>query len=307
MRGDAMILFISHDLYQKAIRQLSGQEGSEKPFRSRKLPGNLHLELLDGKTDEISWTDLQDDGSSNHTLITFLSDRYADLKTVSAYAIKTIWYNPSGKMAPEPMPVQDLDIRHFDKLLLASSSLHIPTLAQCLTWWDEWDVPENVRRHSLTVSQAAYKLAVMMRNKGIAINPVLTHRGGLLHDLDKIKTLHLVNAHGQKAAAFLEKEGFPEIAGIVREHIMSTILNPNADNRSWEVKLVYFCDKLAEGDQLVPFNQRLSALYDRYPDYKIIMQQAEGPVWRMSDQICSILSIPSHANLISMLKGLRNP
>ena len=303
MQGDVEILFISEDLYQKAIRELSGQQGSEKLFRSRNLPGNLHLKLLDGKRGEISWADLQADGSSNHTLITFLSDCYSDLKIVSAQGVKTIWYNPRGEMAPETMPVQDLDIRHFDKLILASSSLHIPTLAQCLTWWDEWDVPENVKKHSITVSQAAYTLAVMMRNKGMTINSILTHRGGLLHDLDKIETLRLSGAHGKKAAAFIEEKGYPEVAVIIREHIMSTILNPNADNRSWEVKLVYFCDKLAEGDQLVPFNQRLSALYERYPGYRNIMQQAEDPIWRMSDQICSILSIPNHESLIAMLKG----
>jgi len=137
----------------------------------------------------------------------------------------------------------------------------------------------------------------------LEIDPILTHRGGLLHDLDKIETLRLSGAHGKKAAAFIEKKGYPEAAVIVREHIMSTILNPNADNRSWEVKLVFFCDKLAEGDQLVPFNQRLTALYERYPGYRNIMQQAEGPIWQMSDQICSILSIPNHESLIAMLKG----
>ncbi len=215
-------------------------------------------------------------------------------------------FNPDRVIAPELCPVQDWDIQYFDELKGISSSAHIPTLAQCLTWWDEWKLPKNVRQHSLTVSHAAYTLAVWMRKKGIHVNPIQTYRGGMLHDLDKIKTLHSSGTHGQIAAAFLDRNGFPEVAEIVREHIMSTILNPGADERRWEVKLVYFCDKLTEGDQLVPFNQRLSALFERYPHYRRIMQQAEGPVWALSERICSILSIPNHESLIAILKGLQN-
>ena len=76
-----------------------------------------------------------------------------------------------------------------------------------------------MRRHSFTVSGAAYKLAVMMRNRGIIVNPILAHRGGLLHDLDKIRTLHLKGAHGKMAAAFFEEKGYLTIAEIVREHV----------------------------------------------------------------------------------------
>jgi len=305
MRVDLNLLLLSKDLYQDVVQHFSSQEHPEKTVRMVNFPNGLRVELLNGRTAISQWADMQA-GSSNKAQIAFLDDRYPVLETFLAHGIKAIWYNPRGEMAPEPLPVQDLDILSFDELLEDLSSLRIPTLSQCLTWWDEWELLENVRQHSYTVSRAAYQLAIMMRNKGLEIDPILTHRGGLLHDLDKIETLRSSGAHGKKAAAFIEKKGYPEVAVIVREHIMSTILNPNADNRSWEVKLVYFCDKLAEGDQLVPFNQRLSALYERYPDYRNIMQQAEGPIWLMSDQICSILSIPNHESLIAMLKGLQN-
>ena len=87
---------------------------------------------------------------------------------------------------------------------------------------------------------------------------------------------------------------------------MSNILQPKADDRSWEVKLVYFCDKLVEDDELVPFDKRLEALYERYPQYREVMGRSSGLVRRLSDQICSILSIPSHENLISSLVKLQN-
>ena len=108
------------------------------------------------------------------------------------------------------------------------------------------------------------------------------------------------------ALNFLEDQGYPALAEIVREHIMSTILHPKGDERPWEVKLVYYCDKLVEDEALVPFDKRLSALFSRYPQYRETMGRAAGPVRQLGDQICAILSIPGHEKLISNLIELQN-
>jgi len=295
------ILFVSKDLYQKAIKCISNRNILDEPDESCHTANELRLELLEGMTESMRWSGFSADKFDlNQSVIA--DDRYDLLKSASIHGLKTVWINPKGELAPELIPVQDWDFQYLDELKEISTSVCIPTRSQCLTWWDEWNLPENVRQHSLTVSHAAYTLAVWMRNKGIAVNPILTHRGGMLHDLDKIKTLNSTGNHGQIAAVFLEQQGFPMVGEIVREHIMSTILDPDADKRSWEVKLVYFCDKLAEGDQLVPFNQRLSALFERYPHYRSTMQQAEQPVWELIERIYSILSIPNHEELLTLLK-----
>lgn len=235
-----------------------------------------------------------------------LDTRYDALQDAAESGWRTIWFNPTSTLAPEVLPIQDADLLDAAQLPEAVQGLQEkPTLAQCLAWWEDWALPENVRRHSITVSRSAYALAVGIRQKGIALDPILTHRGGLLHDIDKIQTLKLAGAHGQKGADFLEGEGYPALAEIVREHIMSTILEPGADDRRWEVKLVYFCDKLVEGDQLVPFDRRLAALYQRYPHYQETMARSANPVWKLNEQICSILSIPNHENLISTLSKLQ--
>ena len=70
----------------------------------------------------------------------------------------------------------------------------------------------------------------------------------------------MVNSHGQVGASFIEAQGYPEIAEIVRGHILHTILDPKSDDRPWEVKLVYFCDKLTEGDRIVTLEERFTAL-----------------------------------------------
>jgi putative hydrolase of the HAD superfamily len=85
---------------------------------------------------------------------------------------------------------------------------------------------------------------------------------------------------------------------------MSTILHHDFESRSWENKLVFFCDKLVEGDELVPFDRRLTALKLRYPHYVKKMEMAESAIWDLSDEICGILGIKSHEALVQMLKEI---
>ena len=231
----------------------------------------------------------------------YLDDSYPRLLLHVGRAEKTIWLNKDNEIAPGEWPVQDVDLASIDELDDIDVKLRNPTLQQCVNWWDEWDLPENIRRHVKTVAKAAYDLAILLRREGIPVDPILTHRGGLMHDIDKIETLNQVMGHGEMGGDFFDEQGYPELAEIVRGHIMHTILDANAEDRGWETNLVYFCDKLVEGDRLVPFNYRLDQLKIRYPYYRPAMEEAEPYVWDMSDKICAILSIPDHNHLIKKL------
>ncbi len=217
---------------------------------------------------------------------------------------RMIWINQNNEIPSIELPFHDYELPQISLLEGFHDIDQTPSLSQCLAWWEEWDLPANVRCHETKVAWAAYALAVMLRAKGIKVNPILTQRGGLLHDLDKIKTLRMVNSHGNVSASFLEAQGYPGVAEIVREHILHTILDPTADTRPWEVKLVYFCDKLAEGDRIVPLEERFTALGKRYPAYMRKMDRAKQHVWRLNNEICSILSIPDNDHLVSLLNTL---
>lgn len=244
--------------------------------------------------------------SQNNGTIAFMDTEYSRLRMWSQQGRRTVWLNQKGSLSAHTMPVQDVDLSSLNDLSRVPSQLKKPTLSQCLAWWEEWEVPENVRRHVTVVAWCAYLMAVLMRNKGIDLDPVLAHRGGLLHDIDKITTLNQQGAHGEAGADFLEAQGYPDISAIVRGHIMHKILAPNADDRPWEVKLVFFADKLVEGDRIVPFDFRLKNLMGRYPGYSDAMRRAESSIWELSEKICSILSISSHEILISTLIELQN-
>ena len=234
----------------------------------------------------------------------WLDDDYQRLQGVAEQDWRTLWYNPTSTLAPDLIPVHDGEIVHLDDLAALPGLLAKPTLTTCIAWMDEWGLPDNIRRHVQLVARLAYGLGVLLRGHGERVDPILAHRGGLLHDLDKLHTLDSDQRHGAAAAKFLTTQGHPDLAEIVRGHILQAGLEGQMDLQTWEVRLVFFCDKLVEQDQIVPFDVRVQALKTRYPSFRGVMERAEPAIWALNEQICSILSIPSHQNLISILQKL---
>jgi putative hydrolase of the HAD superfamily len=235
----------------------------------------------------------------------YLDNDYHRLMALQKQTVKTIWLNPASELAPVPEPIHDADIVDIAELVERNGQLHHPTVAQCEAWWKEWDLPENIRRHVRRVARAAYVLAVLLRREGLRVDPILTHRGGLMHDIDKIATLHQGHQHGRVGAEFVANEGYPEVAEIVLGHNLDTIMKPGAEKRPWEINLVFFCDKLVEGDRIVPLDERFSALEKRYPKFMQLMAPSKDRVMAMSDRICSLLSLSGHEQLVTMLKDLQ--
>jgi len=293
MQHDIRILTRSLSLYRNVYLAFEGELPVPELFA---IGNGIRIEFIKDGIDGIAFEDSPGDVRA------YLDDDYERLYAAAQSSLQTIWFNPAGVLVADDFPLHDAEIRDISELININSSLHKPSLAQCLAWLDEWEVPGNVRAHSAVVARSAYILAVMMRNRGVLVDPVLTHLGGLLHDIDKIATLKMDGAHGQMGAEFLDAQGYPCLAEILREHIMTRVMRPEARDWGWEVRLVFFCDKLVEGDQIVPFDQRLDALKIRYPYYVEKMERAESAIWNLSDEICEILDIPSHAGLIEMLQ-----
>lgn len=297
------VVFSSEDLFAQLAGEIAGQdagvvlEGRLMHFGDQVLhllaPSDAGMHLDPQFTDE------------HHPLV-YCDAEYCHLKTIAQQGFRTVWYNPDGALAPESLPVQDAAIRSLTALSDLPALLAKPTLSQCLAWWDAWSLPENIRQHVRVVAWCAYALGAALQNRGEGVDPILAHRAGLLHDLDKIKTLDRSRVHGGMGADFLREQGFSEVADIVRGHILSAVVQAKAKESSWEEKLVFFCDKLVEGDQIVPFNMRIEALKSRYPDFRAVMTKAEPHVWALNDQICSILSMSDHEKLISYLLKVQN-
>lgn len=290
------------------------QLAAEDPARAA-IPGSEALQL---RTDQVSVHALPPlDGCTTAVVAArcralacdigrtaFLGKAWGQVARLVEMGLKGIWFNPTQTLVQEP--IQDVDLPLLQALGASLDAPPSPSLARCKDWLADWQVPDNVRRHTEKTAWLAYALAVKLREAGVVVDPILTHRGGLLHDLDKICTLTKTGRHGMDGADYVQARGFSRVADIIRNHVMHTILEPTARRWSWESKLVFFCDKLVEGDRLVPFPVRLEALKARYPDYRRVLSRAAPAVFALSDEICSILSMPDHGKLISNLGKLQN-
>jgi putative hydrolase of the HAD superfamily len=88
------------------------------------------------------------------------------------------------------------------------------------------------------------------------------------------------------------------LAAIAQKHLLSNILDKNHKPQTWEERIVYLADKLVEGSQIVSFEERLSALKQRYG----IGSQYDIPLREMQEDICSKLGI-SPPQLVDIIRN----
>lgn len=216
-------------------------------------------------------------------------DYHADISGAKEAGLRAVWYNPRQSCCPVPHPLHDAEIASMNELPGALAGLHLPDVAECRAMLLRQDAPPPVLRHVEAVAALTYRLAVGLRRAGVAINPLVAHRGALLHDLDKITSLQQGRIHGELGAEILRGVGQPVLADIVERHLMSAILDPERGPRTWEQKLVYYCDKVVEGDRVVTFAERLEALCGRYPQYAEEMRACESAVLALEEEIRRML------------------
>jgi putative hydrolase of the HAD superfamily len=203
-----------------------------------------------------------------------------------------IWYNPSYKSCPGLLPMHDAEIDDLNDLPDLLENLNLPNVETCLAWLAEQGLSMGLWMHIQLVAALAYQMALWLRATGLSVNPLLAHRGGLLHDLAKLSAKRPENHdanHAVLAAQLLTDRGLPELAEIARRHQLGNLIDPTLAPRTWEEKLVNLADKLAEGSRLVTPQERLNDLQQRYPhDQKLILDSAsavQNLLTEVSDQL----------------------
>jgi HD superfamily phosphodiesterase len=165
----------------------------------------------------------------------------------------------------------------------------LPTVEECKRLWDEFMVPENIRRHCSIVSKIAVFLAEKLKDKGLDIDVVLVERASLLHDLLKIATIESFQQEDRfKSSDEKTKQGYkklqekflgkthedaaeevlgssyPKLAEIIRKHGFEEILGIEKEPWTWEQKIVTYADKRVRHDKIVSLRQRFEDGRIRY-------------------------------------------
>ncbi len=233
-----------------------------------------------------------------------VGDSYSgDIEGAKSAGMRAVWFNTTGLIPETSHPVYDAEISSFSDLVPTIEAIRLPDIPACLELLSRYQAPVNLVQHSEAVAGAAYHLAACLRSRGYHVDPLIVHRGGLLHDLDKLASRDAGKAHGEMTAEVLSSMGWPELGEIARRHLMDHLEREGEAPPTWEQKLVFYADKLVEGSRLVPVQYRLMALRERYPAFAVKISTAEPRVLELEHEICSALG-KTPVEVLEELQGL---
>jgi uncharacterized protein len=155
--------------------------------------------------------------------------------------------------------------RRRRKDIMTSKLRHIaiPSRAECLALMVEYAMLAHIREHSILVTEVALHLGTSLAEAGFPLRLELIEAGALLHDLGKTPCLGTALNHAEWGAKALHRAGYPEVAQVVREHVL---LQPDGhDPRSIrEAEVVNYADKRVLHTQVVTLAARFADLMERY-------------------------------------------
>jgi putative nucleotidyltransferase with HDIG domain len=143
--------------------------------------------------------------------------------------------------------------------------MKIPNAKECEKLFDEFDVPERIRKHCRAVTKVAVFLAEKLQEKGINVDIDLVRAAAMLHDIDKLTTLNTVCEHGVTSCKWLSCKEHKKVGEVIKKHVYKHYVE--SDEISWEDKIVYYADKRCNGGEIVTFDERMDYARKRYPEY----------------------------------------
>ena len=149
---------------------------------------------------------------------------------------------------------------------------NLPERAAIFTMLQQSETPKEVIKHSIAVEKIALELGEKALQKGYPMNVNLIGAAALLHDVERRKKQHAV-----AGANLLERLGYPQLADVIREHM---VLSDEAMEHIDERAIVYLADKLVEGEKITTVEERFQKKLDRQevdsPVYHKIMKNKEN-------------------------------
>ena len=148
--------------------------------------------------------------------------------------------------------------------------MRIPTVNQCLEFFDRYRMLDNIQVHSLIVAQVAGTLVDGLAAAGKTENQPTNRRqviaGALLHDIAKSICLEDGRRHAEVGRQICRDLDFAEIGEIVFEHVVLSRFTLELYRRGifGAKELVFYADKRVCHDQVVSLADRLDYIITRY-------------------------------------------
>jgi putative nucleotidyltransferase with HDIG domain len=154
--------------------------------------------------------------------------------------------------------------------------MRIPPGDKCLQMLNAVAMPAHIQAHSTMVCRVAVVLADGLIDAGVGINRQLVMAGALLHDITKPRSFSTGENHAQTGGDYLAGLGYPEVARIVRQHVMLDGYRPGS--HPGEAEVVNYADKRVLHDRVVPLDDRMTYILERYA-HTVKLQQRLHELW----------------------------
>jgi putative hydrolase of the HAD superfamily len=169
--------------------------------------------------------------------------------------------------------------------------MNLPDIITIEAWLAEQGVEGELLAHVHLVARIAEHLARRLAAAGEGVNPILAHRGGLLHDLAKDSAKPAARSHERMAAELLRERGQPELAEIALRHAMWAPVTPGQEPQTWEQKLVYYADRIAQHDRLVGIDARMLDVATRRPELRARVEDYGAAALAQESEIAAHLGL----------------
>ncbi len=304
LRGRFRLVILSNarDSHAPQVKTALARAGLDGQFEAIFTSADLGLE----KPDPTYFHKVaQSLGAAPRELV-MIGDSYpVDVPGARRAGWRSIWYNPGLKAAPGPAPLQDAEVSQMAGLPDALERLSLPDMLTCQAWYLQQGGVSSIWQHVEAVALAAYHLAVMLRAAGHPVDPVLAHRGGLLHDVAKISAKRTHQDHGDLGAEILAGLGQPALAEIAQRHMLFYLTDPAKGPRTWEEKIVHFADKICEGPRFVEWPERLQGLSTRYPGSVEAMRAFTPAIEALQAELAAAAGFPA-PEMVARLRAAIN-
>jgi len=155
----------------------------------------------------------------------------------------------------------------------------------------EMHMLENIVAHSLQVCRVGMCLVDSLKAQGIHLDGQLVQAAALLHDITKTRSFKTKENHALTGGQYLTDSGYPEVGDLVRQHVR---LDDYSEDKSLaEVEIINYADKRVRHDRIVPLEERMQYIMERYgslPEHKQRIQLIWEKTRGLEKQIFSNLS-----------------
>jgi 5'-deoxynucleotidase YfbR-like HD superfamily hydrolase len=188
----------------------------------------------------------------------------------------------------------------------------LPTEQQCLNFFVEYKVPENIFQHCIKVREVAVFLAEKLQEAGIEVDCDFVSKLALLHDLFKVvaisdpaPTKHHPRSFTQEelemrqylrdkypgkyegeVAYEIFKDAYPELA-----KSLLVVSNPKNSAPSWEESIVHYSDGRVFKADVVSVSERLAYIEEVYPRSDVKWKEFTTKLFEEEARIFSLLKV----------------